>query len=96
MYTSCVRFQSTLLLLTLMQEVKTESSKWIKTQGEAYQNFHWQEGYGAFSVGYREVENLVRYIENQKKHHGITTFQEEFRNFLKAYGLPCEERYVWS
>ena len=85
-----------LTVIDLMQEVKTESSKWIKTQGEAYQNFHWQDGYGAFSVGFREVDRLVRYIENQKQHHGLVSFQEEFRQFLKAYGLPCDERYVWS
>ncbi len=32
----------------LVEEVKTGSSKWIKTKGREFKNFHWQKGYGAF------------------------------------------------
>jgi REP element-mobilizing transposase RayT len=34
----------------LIEEAKTETSKWIKTKGRTYAKFHWQAGYGAFSV----------------------------------------------
>ncbi len=50
----------------LVEEVKTESSKWIKTKGPAFRNFHWQAGYGAFSIGQSSVTQLKRYIRNQK------------------------------
>ena len=46
----------------LVEEVKTESSKWIKTKGPAFRSFHWQKGYGAFSIGQSQVSNLRRYI----------------------------------
>ena len=37
----------------LVEEVKTDSSKWIKTKGAEFRNFHWQKGYGAFRLDNR-------------------------------------------
>ena len=83
-------------LADLVEEVKTESSKWIKTKGREFRNFHWQRGYGAFSIGQSNVAALKRYIRNQKQHHRRVTFQDEYRKFLKAYGIEYDERYVWD
>jgi putative transposase len=60
----------------LVEEVKTTSSKWIKTKGAKFRNFHWQNGYGAFSVGQSEVADVKRYIRFQKEHHRRVTFQD--------------------
>lgn len=79
----------------LVEEVKTESSKWIKTKGPEFRNFHWQKGYGAFSIGQSNVETLRRYIRGQKQHHQRVTFQDEYRKFLKSYAIDYDERYVW-
>jgi putative transposase len=80
----------------LVEEAKTESSKWIKTKGREFRNFHWPRGYGAFSIGQSNVSALKRYIRNQKQHHRQVTFQDEYRKFLKAYGIDDDERYVWD
>ena len=80
----------------LVEEVKTESSKWIKRKGREFKNFHWQAGYGAFSIGQSNVETLKRYIRGQKKHHRRVTFQDEYREFLKRYQVDYDERYVWD
>jgi putative transposase len=80
----------------LVEEVKTESSKWIKRKGREFKNFHWQAGYGAFSIGQSNVETLKRYIREQKKHHSRVTFQDECRQFLKRYQVDYDERYVWD
>ena len=80
----------------LVEEIKTESSKWIKTKGPEFRNFHWQNGYGAFSIGQSQVPAMKRYIARQKQHHRRVTFQEEYRKFLKAYGIEYDERYVWD
>ncbi len=80
----------------LVEEVKTESSKWIKTKGPELRNFHWQKGYGAFSIGQSQVSALRRYIARQKIHHQRVTFQNEYRKFLKSYGIDYDERYVWD
>jgi REP element-mobilizing transposase RayT len=80
----------------MVEEVKTESSKWIKTKGLEFRNFHWQAGYGAFSIGQSSVSALKRYIRRQKPHHRRVTFQDEYRKFLKRYEIPYDERYVWD
>jgi len=80
----------------LVEEVKTESSKWIKTKGREFRNFHWQSGYGAFSVSQSQVPTVKRYIRRQKEHHRRVTFQDEYRKFLKAYDVEYDERYVWD
>ena len=83
-------------LMKLVEELKSHSSKWIKTKGENYRNFYWQGGYGAFSVNPAEMDVVVRYIENQKEHHRKKIFQEEYRGFLKKYKVEYDERYVWD
>lgn len=80
----------------VVEEVKTESSKWIKTKGLEFRNFHWQSGYGAFSIGQSQVASVKRYIQSQKEHHRRVTFQDEFRKFLKRYEIEYDERYVWD
>jgi len=83
-------------LSDLLEKVKKSSSKWIKTKGLAYQNFYWQNGFGAFSIGESGVAALKKYIADQKAHHLKKTFQDEFREFLKLYNIEYDERYVWD
>ena len=80
----------------LVEAIKISTSKWIKTKGKSFRNFHWQKGYGAFSVGQSDVERVKRYIRNQKEHHRLVTFQDEYRGYLKVCGIPYDERYVWD
>ena len=83
-------------LSELVGKVKANSSKWIKTKGEQYANFYWQNGYGGFSVNPTETEVVIKYIQNQEEHHKKRTFQEEYRLFLKKYKVEYDERYVWD
>lgn len=83
-------------LMKLLEEIKSDSSKWIKTKGETLKIFYWQDGYGAFSVNPSEVDVVIRYIENQKEHHKKIGFQDEYRGFLKKYNVEYDERYVWD
>lgn len=83
-------------LIKLLEEVKSHSSKWIKTKDNKLKNFYWQDGYGAFSVNPYEIEVVKTYIENQHEHHRTKTFQEEYIGFLKKYQVEYDERYVWD
>ncbi|MBL7829197.1 MAG: IS200/IS605 family transposase [Saprospiraceae bacterium] len=83
-------------LMKLMEELKSHSSKWIKTKGEAYQNFYWQDGYGAFSVKPSDVNSVIKYIANQHEHHRKKTFTEEYLAILTKYNVEFDERYVWD
>jgi len=80
----------------VVEEVKTSSSKWIKTKGAEFPQFHWQSGYGAFSVSQSNVEKVKNYIANQKEHYSKQSFQDEFREFLEKHGVEYDERYVWD
>ena len=83
-------------LMDLLEEVKSHSSKWMKTKGTELNNFYWQNGYGAFSVNPSEIDKVITYIENQKEHHKKKTFQDEYRAFLKKYKVEYDEKYVWD
>jgi len=83
-------------LYKLPEVVKSNSSRWIKTKGQAYQNFYWQSGYGAFSVNPSEVSVVKNYIANQEEHHKSRDFQDEYRAILKKYEVEYDERYVWD
>ena len=83
-------------LMKLIEEVKSHSSKWIKTKSDEFKNFYWQNGYGAFSVNPTEIDLVEKYIINQHENHRKMTFQEEYRKFLKKYNVEYDERYVWD
>lgn len=80
----------------VVEHVKISSSKWLKTKSPTLSHFHWQSGYGAFSVGQSSVDALMRYIAQQAEHHKRMTFQDEFRRFLNRYQIAYDERYVWD
>jgi REP element-mobilizing transposase RayT len=90
------RLSKNISLAAIVEEIKTSSSKWIKTQGRALASFHWQNGYGGFSVSPSEVEEVTEYIKQQEAHHQVFTFQEEYRKFLDSYGIEFDERYLWD
>ncbi|MBL7224304.1 MAG: IS200/IS605 family transposase [Candidatus Brocadiae bacterium] len=86
----------TVTLSSLVEEVKKRSSKWIKTKGEAFAEFAWQAGYGAFSIGQSGVGRVKQYIAKQKEHHRKVSFQDELRAFLRRYQVEFDERYLWD
>jgi len=90
------RVSKTTSISELVRELKRESSKWLKEAGSQLATFHWQNGYGAFSVSPSHVRALTRYIADQAEHHRTESFQDEFRRLCRKYGLDIDERYVWD
>jgi REP element-mobilizing transposase RayT len=90
------RFGKGAELKNLLRDLKRDSSKWVKTQEPRLADFHWQLGYGAFSISPSHVEALKQYIANQEEHHRQETFQDEFRHLCRKYRLDIDERYVWD
>lgn len=80
----------------LVQEVKTGSSKWLKTKSPSLAQFHWQNGYGIFSVSPFHRPVVEKYIANQAEHHRVKTFKEEYRRMLEEHEVEYDERYVWD
>ncbi len=82
-------------LSSLVQIVKSESTKWIRENDLSHQ-FSWQEGYGAFSCSKNHVENVIRYIMNQDAHHKKQNFRQEYLQLLSEAGIKFEPIYLFS
>lgn len=81
---------------SLVQNVKTESSKWINDNKFCPQHFAWQEGYGAFSYSKSHVPDVIRYIQNQEIHHLKQSFIDEYLKLLKAFEVQFDEKYIFK
>jgi putative transposase len=90
------RLGKTVDVAAFIRDLKRDSSKWIKTEEPSLADFHWQRGYGAFSISPSHVDALTEYIAHQDEHHRHESFQDEFRRLCKKYGLEIDERYVWD
>ena len=84
----------------LLEELKSRSSKWMKTQAPEYGTllgeFSWQNGYGVFSVSASKVDSVKQYIANQIEHHRKRSFKDEYRLLLDKHNVDYDERYLWS
>lgn len=72
--------------------LKANSSRWIRESKNS--DFHWQKGYGAFSVSRSAEKRVIEYIRNQEEHHRTLTFSQEFVALLERHGIEYEERYL--
>lgn len=87
----------TISLSDFVKRIKAYSSKWIKTLDERYyEGFAWQKGYGAFSVSYNALDNVVHYICTQAEHHHRTEWREEYQQLLDEAGIEYDERWAFE
>ena len=90
------RLSKNVTVADLVRDLKRSSSKWVKTEEASLQDFHWQSGYGAFSISPSHVDDLSHYIASQEEHHRGVSFKDEFRRLCKKYDVELDERYVWD
>jgi REP element-mobilizing transposase RayT len=80
----------------VVANLKRGSSVWIRSRGASFTEFHWQAGYGAFSVSQSSVNAVRACIRDQPEHHRRLSFQDEYRAFLRKHGITFDEQYVWD
>ncbi len=80
----------------VVKELKSGSSVWLKSKSPEMADFAWQNGYGVFSIGQSQVDDVRAYIAGQEEHHRKISFQDEFRRLLQRYEIEFDERYVWD
>jgi len=83
-------------LSDLMRDVKAGSSKYINENRWVAGRFSWQEGFGAFSYSRSQLGTVIRYIENQQKHHAKKSFRDEYIDLLEKFGVDYDRRYVFK
>jgi len=81
-------------LSDILRDLKAGASGWMHEIFPSMEDFCWQRGYGAFRVSQSNVEDVQRYIRNQKEHHRKISFRDEFISFLRANGIEFDERYL--
>jgi putative transposase len=91
-----VGFSPTLTIASLVKEIKTATSGFIKGRHWTQIPFYWQEGYGAFTYSQSQVDAVVRYILNQEEHHRKRTFREEYLELLEKFEVPFESKYLFD
>lgn len=91
-----IRLGKTIDVASLVRDLKRDSTKWIKVEEPTLRDFHWQQGYGAFSISPSHVDALVKYIAEQVEHHRLESFQDEFRRLCDKYGMQIDEQYAWD
>jgi REP element-mobilizing transposase RayT len=83
-------------LSEFMMTLKKDSSKWMKTKGDTFRDFYWQDRYGAFSIGESQIGTVADYIHKQKQRHETVTFEDELVAMAKRYGVAFDPRYLWT
>jgi REP element-mobilizing transposase RayT len=91
-----IRESKTMADIEFIRRLKGDSSRWLNSTFPGRPRFSWQDGYGCFSVSPADVDAAVAYVRGQEEHHRTVTFEDEFRAFLRKYGVEFDERYVWD
>jgi len=81
-------------LSDLLKDIKGSSSGWINSKMFIKGKFNWQEGYGAFSYSHSQIDNVVKYINNQEAHHSKRSFEEEYLELLEKFEIEYDKRYI--
>ena len=83
-------------LSDLVRDIKSSSTVFINEKGFVRGKFSWQEGYGAFSNGHSQLGGVVKYIENQEKHHARKSFKDEYLDMLKKWDVAYADKYLFD
>nr|WP_317124857.1 transposase [Epilithonimonas hispanica] len=83
-------------LSELVNQIKSNSSKWINDKHFLSVRFEWQKGYGAFSYGKSQISDVINYINKQEIHHQKKSFKEEYLDFLNKFGVEYNEEYIFN
>jgi REP element-mobilizing transposase RayT len=89
-------FGPAICIADLMRDIKRSSALFINSEFRSYLKFSWQEGYGAFSVGYRELDKVYHYILNQEDHHITKRFRDEYLELLIDNGVDYKKEYIFE
>jgi len=80
----------------LIRDIKRSSALFVNSKLNTYLKFSWQEGYGAFTVGYKDLDRVYKYILNQEEHHSKNSFRDEYIQLLKEEGCEFNTEYLYE
>ena len=91
-----VSLKPSISISDLVRDIKAGSSKFINDKKLIKGKFSWQEGFGVFSYSRSQIDTVIKYIQNQEKHHNKKSFKEEYLEFLKKFAVEYDEKYLFE
>lgn len=91
-----IGFPPTIAISDLVRDIKRSSALFINENRKSYLRFNWQEGFGGFTVGYRDLDRVYKYIVNHDIHHSGLSFKEEFMKILSEEGIEYDSEYLFE
>jgi REP element-mobilizing transposase RayT len=89
-------FCTTIPISDLVRDIKRSSALYINKNHFLTQKFTWQDGYGAFTVGYPELDKVYKYILNQQSHHLKEKFHDEYMQILTEQGVNFDSEFLYE
>jgi len=91
-----IGYQPSQPLPDLLRDIKANTSKFINEKGWMPGKFRWQEGYGAFSYGHSQINDVIQYINSQEEHHKKASFKEEYLKLLQKFDIEYDPEYLFD
>lgn len=91
-----IGFKPSLAIADLVKDIKTSTTKFINSERFLPWRFAWQDGYGCFTYSHSQVDMVAQYVMNQKQHHRVKTFREEYMALLQKFEVAYEDRYLFE
>ena len=80
----------------LVRDIKSDSSTFINQKKLSKFKFNWQDGYGLFSYSMSHRSDVIKYIDNQQKHHKKENFKEEYLKILNNLNIDYKNKYLFN
>ena len=85
-----------MVLSDLVRDIKNNSTNFINSKKWIKGKFNWQRGFGAFSYSQSQINNVVKYIQNQEQHHNRKSFKDEYLLLLKKFEIEFKNDYLFK
>ena len=91
-----IGYQPSQSLPDLLRDIKANTSKFINEKKWLPGKFQWQEGYGAFSYGHSQINDVIHYINLQEEHHKKASFKDEYLRLLEKFDVDYDPKYLFE
>lgn len=91
-----VNFKPNFNISEFVKIIKTSTAHFINDRGWFRGKFSWQNGYGAFSYSFSQINQVSKYILEQPGHHKKRSFRDEYLEFLSKFQISYDEKYLFE
>lgn len=87
-----VEIHPSIAIADFVRELKVSTNSWIRNNHDKFPYFEtWGKSYCALTYSHSEKETVKKYIMEQKEHHKVTSFKDEYNALLKEFGITPDQ-----